>query len=308
MPHKKRLFFSSARNTVRIALILTLATLFAVLLAARSAQAQSGNIYVINSLGDAPDANTSDGACSTASGDCTLRAAIQQANADAPNGPDDIDFGIPGQVNLTGPLPDITNSVNITGQHSGNTVFRGDATGNYRIFTITTNSTLDIENLTLSNGFPNDPNSCGGAINVSNGSTLNLTNSTVSGNTAFAGGGICNNAGIANIKDSTIGVNFATSGLAHGGGIYNNAGTLSVVDSFFNANQAGDGGGIYDFLGGMSVSGSTFRKNIATTSGSTHGGGGILNYYGGGGGSVVNSTFNGNSANGEGGDSYSLTP
>jgi hypothetical protein len=284
----------TSENRARAVLVMSLMMLFAASLVAKPAQAQS-NSFTINSLGDAADANTSDGQCQTSGGDCTLRAAFQHSNADAPNDSDNINFGIPGQVNLTGPLPDIANSVNITGTSSGNTVFRGDATGNYRIFNVTNNATLGIKNLTLSNGVADH----GGAILASAGSTLNLANSTISGNSAPVGGGIYN-LGTTDVKGSTIGLNSATSDSAYGGGIYN-YGTLSVADSFFNANQAGDGGGIFDFAGSTSVARSTFRKNIANaaTSSDPSYGGGILVVYGQG--SVVDSTFSGNSAKDEGG-------
>jgi CSLREA domain-containing protein len=55
------------------------------------------NAFVVNSTGDAPDANTADNICQTATaGECTLRAAIMQANATANGvgGPDVITFNI----------------------------------------------------------------------------------------------------------------------------------------------------------------------------------------------------------------------
>ncbi len=39
--------------------------------------------FIVNSTGDGSDADLTDGTCKTASGDCTLRAAIEQANASA---------------------------------------------------------------------------------------------------------------------------------------------------------------------------------------------------------------------------------
>jgi len=45
---------------------------------APTAQAAS---FVVNNLGDAADANVGDGICATASSVCTLRAAIEEANA-----------------------------------------------------------------------------------------------------------------------------------------------------------------------------------------------------------------------------------
>jgi RHS repeat-associated protein/CSLREA domain-containing protein len=54
----------------------------------------AGTTFVVNSNGDGADSSTSDGVCDDGSGHCTLRAAIQQANASA--GTDTIDFNIPG--------------------------------------------------------------------------------------------------------------------------------------------------------------------------------------------------------------------
>ncbi len=49
--------------------------------------------FTVNSTGDDPDANPGNGVCQTAGGQCTLRAAIQEANASA--GPHTIAFNIP---------------------------------------------------------------------------------------------------------------------------------------------------------------------------------------------------------------------
>lgn len=65
--------------------------------------------FVVNSTGDASDANTNDDICRTSGGQCTLRAAIQQANSST--GPDRIHFNIPGSgvrnINLGSPLPGV---------------------------------------------------------------------------------------------------------------------------------------------------------------------------------------------------------
>jgi hypothetical protein len=50
--------------------------------------------FTVDSIGDGGDNNTTDGACDDGSGDCTQRAAIEQANADA--GTDTIEFDISG--------------------------------------------------------------------------------------------------------------------------------------------------------------------------------------------------------------------
>ena len=54
----------------------------------------SAATFTVDSTGDQPDASTADNVCQTAGGACTLRAAIEQANASA--GADTIAFNIPG--------------------------------------------------------------------------------------------------------------------------------------------------------------------------------------------------------------------
>ena len=53
-----------------------------------------GATFTVTSVSDLPDTNTGDGVCAVTGGGCTLRAAIQQANASA--GTDTIAFSIPG--------------------------------------------------------------------------------------------------------------------------------------------------------------------------------------------------------------------
>ena len=56
-------------------------------------KAAAASTFTINSTGDGPDSNAADGACDDGTGHCTLRAAIQQANATP--GTDTINFQIP---------------------------------------------------------------------------------------------------------------------------------------------------------------------------------------------------------------------
>ncbi len=86
--------------------------------------AHAQDVFTVNSVGDDPDANAGDGTCATSSGDCTLRAAIQEANSNASGGdPDRIEFDIPGTASPPSPhviqpgsaLPQITDQVVIDG-------------------------------------------------------------------------------------------------------------------------------------------------------------------------------------------------
>lgn len=64
--------------------------------------------FMVNSTGDGGDSNTGDGVCNDGTGICTLRAAIEQANAHPGN--DTIAFNVPGclpscTISLTSALP-----------------------------------------------------------------------------------------------------------------------------------------------------------------------------------------------------------
>lgn len=71
--------------------------------------------YIVNSTGDAPDNNVSDGICNDGTGSCTLRAAIQQSNAYI--GPNKIGFSLPTYSTIAplSQLPSITEQVIIDG-------------------------------------------------------------------------------------------------------------------------------------------------------------------------------------------------
>ncbi len=77
--------------------------------------------FVVNDLGDAPDAAPGNTFCLTAGGVCTLRAAIQESNALA--GTDTINFavGVLPTISPTSPLPMITGPTNINGNTGGAT-------------------------------------------------------------------------------------------------------------------------------------------------------------------------------------------
>ena len=72
-----------------------------------------GYAYVVNDLGDDPDATPGDNVCATAGAVCTLRAAIMEANAHA--GPDPITFGVAGTISPGTPYPSITQQTSIDG-------------------------------------------------------------------------------------------------------------------------------------------------------------------------------------------------
>ncbi|MEG4121836.1 choice-of-anchor Q domain-containing protein, partial [Microcoleus sp. N9_B4] len=232
----------------------------------------------------------------------SLREAIAAANNTA--GADTIDLtGVAGTILLTnasGALP-ITDSVTINGPGASNLTVSGNNA--VQVFNISgAGTTANIDSITIANGriITN-----GGGIAVGTGSTLNLSNSTVSGNRATGapaangkGGGIYNN-GTLTVTNSTISGNSATF---NGGGINNFGGTVTVTNSTISGNSATlNGGGLHNNTSRrMDIIDSTISGNSAANNG-----GGIfsnflstLN--------VTNSTISGNSTNGSGGGIYSL--
>jgi hypothetical protein len=109
-----------------------------------------------------------------------------------------------------------------------------------RVLYINSSATVMINNLTI-NGGRADGGSGGGISNL--GGALTLTNSTVSGNSAYRGGGIANlGGGVLTLTNSTVSVNSASSS---GGGIFSGAGgMLTLTNSTVSGNSAGSGGGI----------------------------------------------------------------
>jgi CSLREA domain-containing protein len=93
--------------------------LFSLMLASASASATT---YTVNSIFDTPDSNPGDNVCEATSGgtQCTLRAAIEEANSDI--GFDSIEFSLGLIViNISGsPLPSITSFMTIDGTTAPN--------------------------------------------------------------------------------------------------------------------------------------------------------------------------------------------
>ena len=105
----------SLLTALGVALALAASTLFASVSVAQAAT----TTFTVNSNGDQSDATPGDGVCATAAATCTLRAAIQEANADA--GVQRIAFNLPNSgvkpysIVVATSLPDVTDPVVIDG-------------------------------------------------------------------------------------------------------------------------------------------------------------------------------------------------
>ena len=245
----------------------------------------------VNSTGDGDnvDANAGcDADAATAGQQCTLRAAIQRANALA--GDDQITFNIPTTqpncddatghctINLTKALPNLTDNLLIDAPGAELLTVRRDTGGNYGIFTISSASTVTLAGMTIENG--DVGTSGGGGVLNAGAAVVAILHSVVTGNRAAFGGGIHNDInGRVTIIDSVVQANFSTG--AGGAGVFNRgSGRVNITTSLIvgnradNANGPGDGGGIYNNGSGMvSVAETTIVDNFSADEG-----GGIYNH------------------------------
>jgi hypothetical protein len=227
--------------------------------------------FNVNSTQDAGDINPGDGICATATGECTLRAAIQETNA-LP-GADEI--FVPGAV-YTITIPgagedcaasgdlDITDDLTIRGAGAQATIVDGGALD--RVFQVlppqpqcggtgVVSPNVTIRGLTIRNGNVAVTNDSGGGIANSipgaQGGFLTLVDVVVTGNSAVFGGGIMNGWGAsASMQSVTIRANAA----AYGAGLYTRDGDeVTITNSTISGNRATGGGGGIDTWFGASL-------------------------------------------------------
>jgi len=208
---------------------------------------------------------------STCGSDCTLRQAINAANA--AGGQDTIRFAISGssEIDLASELPAVSDPAGLTIDGAGATNVTINGGNAVRVISVDQGAGLTLADLSIENGNAGTGN--GGAI-FNQAGTVTVSDATLSGNTSGASGGaIFNNGGVVTVSGSTFTANRAASGA--GGGILNTAdGGLAVTNSTFAGNAAGSGGAILNTGGaGVVVSYSTLFQNRANQGG----GGGILN-------------------------------
>jgi hypothetical protein len=235
-----------------------------VLFGAIAAQAPAAT-FTVDSTADAGDANTANPACATVTGACTLRAAIDQA--DASGGPDVISLPA-GTYQLTGAANDDANAsgdLDIDDDTTGSTTINGaDAratrivgTGSDRVVnTLDNDEQVSISGVTISGGGGVDE---GGGIFAEG--TFSLANASVVGNRSDAASSIANEGGgvfindHANLSNVTVSGNVASRGASNtfgpqGGGVFDNGSpTSSFVNVTISGNHAtgagAQGGGVF---------------------------------------------------------------
>jgi hypothetical protein len=243
--------------------------------------------FNVNDTGDTLDAIPGDGLCADGTGQCTLRAAIGEANALAgadtitlPAGTYTISLVAALEDANAGGDFDITQSLTITGAGQASTIVQAAATpgtATERVFhNITVGQTLTLEKMTIQNG--------------------RLT--TTSGTNA-RGGGFRN--------DGMMALNFVTVqnnvGAQVGGGGYNSGASLTLHNTTFTGNTCSFtttcfGGGLASLAGSVNIGASTFTSNVSTATTAANSGV-AAGYYGQDTSTTINnSSFNSNTGNG----------
>ena len=250
-------------------------------------------VFTVTTTADDVDAAPGDGACAAVGGGCTLRAAIQEANALA--GADSIsvpagtytltiagrdeDSAATGDLDIGGAFGD---DLAITGAGASATVIDGN--GIDRVFHVCPSgfncvpNNIAISDLTITGG---DPLTDGGG-GLRNRAILTLTRVLVAANviSVACGAGIDNtDTGTLAVVDSTIRGN--TAGGSGGGGLCNHFGAIArlngslITDNHATGASVAGGGAFNGQTGELTLTNCTVSDN--TSSG---GGGGIFNLGG----------------------------
>ncbi len=239
----------------------------------------SPTAFVVNSNNDSNDAVLGNGICDAGGGVCTLRAAIQEANATA--GSQTINFNgtlFATQQTIaltTGVEIEISSDLTINGPGANLLTING-GTGSNRIF-FNNGGAAAIEGVTISggDGIGTASNGAGGAI-FSSGGTLVLDGVHLTGNTGNPGAGAYIFGGANHqIINSTISAN-TTAGTC--GGFLIESSSLSITSSTISGNSATVGGG--GFCNNSTTA--TLRNSTITgnVSGGAASGGGISQSFG----------------------------
>jgi CSLREA domain-containing protein len=205
-----------------------------------------GAVLVVDSVGDDADPNPGDGVCTSASG-CTLRAAIQEANARP--GLDRITFaiGTGGQkIGITSTLPAITDPVVIDGAtqpgYAGTPIVEVDGAG----------AKSEVDGLTIRNG---GSTVRGLAIYGFSGNGIVLSGS---------GGSVVEGNFLGTDATGTAAVGNGDSGLLIDGSANNRiGGTTVAARNVISANQGNGTGGL--MISGSAATGNVVQGNFIGT-------------------------------------------
>ena len=258
--------------------LLLLTAVFAALVVGRGPSNVSAGGLTVNTTTDAVDANPGADGCMTAEANCSLRAAIQEANASSGTDSIIVPAGTyvlsvadgDGSTDL-----DVTSALTLNGGGAGITILDGGDLD--RVLDVDTPSAVFVSNVTVRNGTATSIDGNGGGIRHEGGQLL-LSNMAIEDNSTSnaqnGGGGLFNASGSATITDSTISGNSSAVDLGGdivliiGGGIMSGGGSVTVT----NVTISGNSGGVAAEGGSLTANNATISQNIANQLLSSNGG------------------------------------
>ena len=248
--------------------------------------------FTVNSLND-PGSGTCDAT------ECTLREAIDAANANPDADVVTFASGLSGSITLTAGDIEITSDVEVQGPGADQLSVNGNATS--RIFDIDgAGNQVSLSGLTVTNGREDFD---GGAI-VNDDADLTLINMVISNSVSGEdGGAIDSDDGSLIVERSVITGNEAAGS---GGGIAAYDQSLSISASTVSDNDAvnGDGGGLYFSNTEADTAFTMTSSTLYGNSAGDRGGGGVTIFGASAASSIANSTISGNEAADRGGGVY----
>lgn len=283
--------------------------------------------FVVNTTNDTADATPGDGMCADAGAQCSLRAAISEANALAGDDTITLPAGIYTQSLVAanedsnaGGDWDITSNLTINGAGAATTILQAaatPATATERVM----ESTLAANVVTISGVTLRHGNKTGAAAATTRGGgirnigTMTINDSIVTLNNAAGAGGVRNERTIT-LNNVTVSNNACNNGgpTCFGGGMYNTLAALSTVtinNSQFTGNTSTSPGvNGFGFAAGLGIE-STTGFNLVVSNSSFTNNMGVGNGSGGSNGNgirmlptaastanITNSSFSNNSGSG----------
>jgi hypothetical protein len=254
---------------LRIATIATIVATFAVAAPASAAE------FVVNVTTDAHDQALGDGLCRDATGHCTLRAALEQANGQA--GADTVT--VPAGTFSANEELVITSVMTVKGAGARATVIDGASnapaldvfgagaatlsglaiTGAATGLLVRDGGSADGDGIVIRDNIFPEPSGAGNTAGLFvSGTHVTLRDSAIVGNAGGSssslvlGGGVYNGGGTVVLRRTTVAGNTASDGPSHsrntlGGGIFTTGGALTLDHVTLTGNSApsGNGGNVY---------------------------------------------------------------
>lgn len=224
--------------------------------------------FAVTGTADEEDLTPGNAVCASATGTCTLRAALQEANElvgvdviTLPAGTYLLTLDGDGENDgLTGDL-DVRDAVEIRGDGRETTII--DGAGADRVFHVQPEVGLTLSGVTIRNGVAPD---AGGGIRHEGDAPLVVRDAAFDANTASEGAAIYHGDGALTVSGTAFSGNVATN---VGGGIAKFSGTQDVGGCEFRDNVGLSAGGAIYHAGtdNITVTGSTFRDHYGNAGG-----------------------------------------